>query len=286
LIVVSTTIASSRRSERLFGGCSAAQAALSAVAFFVLPRTDLGAPALFAMLAALWLIAAPLVPLVPRHGPAVPRVHVKLAKRHRRGSIAALLTSFLAFYTATGAFWAFAFVIGEWQGLAPAAIGSVMSLSMLLSILGGILVAVVGSRFGRLAPLLAALLGSAGFTALLLRPLGMAGYAAAVCGVNLLFCCVVALFFSLFGHVDRSGRLLSMASLLIGIGLALGPWLLGGSADGGSYRGVVVATLALFVLAPALLLAYALAQRRAVAEGALPTPVVHGAETKQSAESF
>jgi len=257
IIVVNSTIALSQRSERLFGLVLTSQSLLAAGLFFALPRLSWGTAELFAALAVFWVVILPFTFLVPRTpwsatsreaagerpgGPAL-----------LRSSVVLLVLAFLCFYIATGALWTFLYLIGEWHGISSTAVGSAMSLSMLAAIVGAAVVTLLGRRYGRSRPLIAALVANVAFTAVLLPPIGVTAYTLAVCATNLLFTFALALFLTLLGDEDPQGRLLSAANIIIFGGLALGPWLFGPSTESGGYRTLLVGTVVLFAASPALL---------------------------------
>jgi len=257
IIIVNSTIALSRHSERLFGLVLTSQSLLAAALFFALPRLAWEAAGLFSMLAAFWVVILPLAFLVPgfpesatSRGTAGERSE---GRALLRSSVGLLVLAFLSFYVATGALWTFVYLIGEWHGISSTAVGSAMSLAMLAAIVGGSTVTALGKRYGRSRPLIAALVANVAFTAILLTPTGVGVYTLAVCATNLLFTFSLALFLTLLGDEDPQGRLLSVANMVIFGGLALGPWLFGPSTEGGSYRALLVGTVVLFAVSPALL---------------------------------
>ncbi len=279
IIVVNSTIALSQRSERLFGLVLTSQSLLAAAVFFALPRLSWGTAGLFAALAVFWALILPFTFLVPRvPWSAAPRSAAGEHSDDRsllRSSVVLLVLAFLCFYVATGALWTFVYLVGEWHGLSSTAVGSAMSLGMVAAIVGASAVTLLGRRYGRSRPLIAALVANVAFTAVLLPPIGVTAYTLAVCATNLLFTFALALFLTLLGDEDPQGRLLSAANMIIFGGLALGPWLFGPSTEGGSYHTLLVGTVVLFAASPALLCLRSLLRGRsrgAVGPLARPAP--------------
>jgi predicted MFS family arabinose efflux permease len=278
IIVVNATIAVSPRSERLFGIVVASQALLSAALFFALPRLSWGVPQLFSVLALCWVVMAPFALLVPQiSGPSVTedvRDRPSPVRELVRPSVVLLALAFLCFYIATGALWTFLYLIGEWHGIGSTAVGSAMALGMLAAIPGGLMVTLLGKRYGRSAPLIVGLVANVAFTVVLLLPIGIAGYTLSVCATNLLFSFALVLFLALLGDEDPKGRLFSAGNVIIFGGLALGPWLFGSSTGGGSYRTLLIGTVGLFAASPALLFArMLLSKSRGARVAATPAPL-------------
>ena len=268
MIIVSATIALSLRSERLFGLLVAGQSLLSVVFFYLLPRVSWGLSGLFILFVVLWAISLPCALLVPhrvedvRANNPAEADSTTPASRLLRPSVLFLLIAFASFYIGTGAFWTYANLIGSWHMISDASVGSAMSLSMFFAILGALVVTAMGKKYGRFWPLLLGLVANVAFTLILLAPIGVLGFAVAVCGINLITSLVLALYLTIYGDVDSRGRLLSIANIIIFGGLALGPWILGSTANGGNYRVLLIGTVAFFAVSPVLLaVGYSLLRR-------------------------
>jgi len=258
MVVVNPTIAMSRHSERLFGISVAGPSVLSAVLLYLVPRAGLGVDGLFVVLGTLWIVCLPFVLLVPRGVFVVPvsspLLRTKaLASGIRKSSL--VLLAFFAFNVATGALWTFASLIGAWMGASRDAVGLALSVSMLLSVAGGLLVTALGDRFGRTRPIAIGLGLVGASTCALLLSSGPLGFALAMGSVNLLTTALTALFLSLVGDEDRGvGQLLAIGGLAINLGYALGPLLLSPSGTRTSYSVTIVGSVVLFALALALVL--------------------------------
>lgn len=237
MIVVNATIARSHRSQRLFGIVVTAQSLLAAALFFALPRLSWDAPQVFLLLAVFWALLLPFGLLVPR----VPLSSERVSGRTPLGGLARqsavlLCVGFLCFYVATGLLWTFLYLIGEWHRIAPTDVGSAISLGMLFAIPGSLAVTLLGERRRSSSLLIAAVAGSAAFTLILLLPIGGGAFALVSCATSLLFTFALALFLTLLGREDPTGRLLSLGNTIIFGGLALGPLIFAPSSG----RGYVV----------------------------------------------
>ncbi len=252
MIVVNATIARSHRSQRLFGIVVTAQSLLAAALFFALPRLSWDAPQVFLLLAVFWALLLPFGLLVPRvplsSEPVSGRAPVGLA----RPSALLLCVGFLCFYVATGLLWTFLYLIGEWHHIAPTDVGSAISLGMLFAIPGSLAVTVLGERRRSSSPLIVAVAASAAFTLILLLPIGGGAFALVSCATSLLFTFALALFLTLLGREDPTGRLLSLGNTIIFGGLALGP-LVFTPSSGRGYVVPLVAAVAFFASSSVIL---------------------------------
>jgi predicted MFS family arabinose efflux permease len=254
MIVAMATMALAPHPARLFGAGAASQALFGAAFFLIQPRASFGLAGLFVLLAACWIAGLPCVFFVPGRVTAA----TSWSSRGPSGGLIRLsvvlpLLAFLCFYVASGAFWSFATLIGLWRGLSDETIGGILSLGLVLSIVGGVAAAAAGSRLGLFRPLVIALLANTALMAFLLVSDGGVSYFAASCGVNVAFTFVPALFLTLFGSIDRQGRLLSAASVVITAGLALGPWLLGSLTVGDDFTPLIEGAVAFYASSAALL---------------------------------
>ena len=258
LIAVNATIAASSRRERIFGIVLTSQSLAAAALFFTLSHLSLDTSQLFAILAAGWLVTAPFVIWIPEGPSKEARWEVRGPRIRRpsltRASVVLLAVGFLSFEVATGALWTYLFTIGQWHGLSVATVGSAIALGMLAAIPGGLIVALIGRRFGHSGPLILGLVANVAFTAILLWPIGGAAYALSVSATSLLYTFALALFLTLLGDEDPSGSLFPLANVIIFGGMALGAWLLSSSVDSGNYRTLLEATVAAFAAAPAFIL--------------------------------
>ena len=254
MIAAMATMALAPHPARLFGAGAASQALFAAAFLFIQPRASLGLAGLFALLAACWLAGLPCVFFVPGRAAAETSLSARISSgRLIRPSVILPLLSFLCFYVASGAFWSFATLIGAWRGISDETIGTILSLGLVLSIVGGIAAAVAGGRLGLFRPLVVALLATMTLMAVLLVLEGHASYVAAACGVNVAFTFVPALFLTLFGSIDRQGRLLSAASVVICVGFALGPWLLGSQTASDDFIPLIAGAAGLYATSAVLL---------------------------------
>lgn len=218
-----------RNTDISFGVFLALQLALSMVGALVIP----GLTAAFGIAGAFWDLAAlhalvlVLLLLFPPPagsiGAAEPSGHHN-SRRQWTQSSAALL-SVLLFFTAVGAFWTYAGMLGLQAGLPEQQVGTALSLSALGGIAGAFVPTVLGVRLGRWIPLTGAFCVHLVALFLLLDVNSFAVFAAGAA----LFC---GAWFATYPYqvgvlstVDIDGRPTILSAALTSIGLGLGPQL-------------------------------------------------------------
>ena len=224
MVICLAVIGMTSQTERNFGWWTIGQLLLGAIGLTLLPRVlpAVGLPGLYFGLAALLCACLVASRILPRQGPPASGS----ADRQRMLAPALLgLGGILCLYIALGGLWTYVERIGAAAGLAPALIGDDLTIASVCCITGCLGAILLGSRFGRLRPLLlgfALIIGGAAAlrgTPSPLRYLLAAG--------TFKFAWTFALPFILAGMAshDRSGRLMALANFMIGGGLALGPAL-------------------------------------------------------------
>lgn len=165
-----------------------------------------------------------------------------------------IIASIVLFELAAIGMWTYLLRYGEATGLSSAAASQALSLSSLCGIPGGILVAYLGARGGRLVPIIAAL---GMFIAILLafsvRLVSPLVFIVGTALQNVAWNFVFPYLQGVQSVLDRSGRLAVWGMLCASLGGALGPALLGATVNAESYRSAFL--LAAAILAGSLVLA-------------------------------
>lgn len=235
MVLCMTSAAASGNSDRVYGLWVVGQLIAGAAGLFLLPHLFdmVGLRALYAVLAALALCAAPLA----RRFPAVPRVRAQHAPRARaqavRMAAALAIGGVLAFYVAIGGVWTFASKAASAVGLDAQTSGNVLAIASLMGIAGAALASYLGGRAARRAMLLAGYgILAASLVALAAAP-NANGYTLAIFGFKFAWTFVLPFMLASVAAVDATGRLIATLNLVIGSGLAAGPLAAGLMLDGG-----------------------------------------------------
>ncbi|KGC68088.1 MFS transporter [Burkholderia pseudomallei] len=235
MVLCMTSAAASGNSDRVYGLWVVGQLIAGAAGLFLLPHLFdmVGLRALYAVLAALALCAAPLA----RRFPAVPRVRAQHAPRARaqavRMAAALAIGGVLTFYVAIGGVWTFASKAASAVGLDAQTSGNVLAIASLMGIAGAALASYLGGRAARRAMLLAGYgILAASLVALAAAP-NANGYTLAIFGFKFAWTFVLPFMLASVAAVDATGRLIATLNLVIGSGLAAGPLAAGLMLDGG-----------------------------------------------------
>jgi DHA1 family inner membrane transport protein len=152
--------------------------------------------------------------------------------RGQKPKIWLALAGIFLFSLAFAAVWAFAERIGTRAGFAAPTVASVLASNLLVTGLGSLLVAALGSRVGRMS----ALACSYALLAVCMGMLGSAGsvvyFAVVVTGLGFGVGTGMPYQMSLVGRLDPQGRFVTLIAAMQGFGTALGP-LAGGFAFAG-----------------------------------------------------
>ncbi|QCY09459.1 MFS transporter [Pseudomonas sp. MPC6] len=143
-----------------------------------------------------------------------------------RPAAMAALALFFQFGTFSG-LWGFMERIGEINGVTPDTLGTLLTLSLVTGLLGAMLCALMGQRFGHRKPILGGMGLTLACVALLHFANGVVVFAVAACALNALLQFVSATQMALITETDRNGRYTVMIAFILAAGGAIGPGVLG-----------------------------------------------------------
>ena len=150
--------------------------------------------------------------------------------------------------------WPFTGEIGERVGMLPQDIANVQGAALIAGITGTLLAGALANFSRRMVLFAGASVLGAGFYYFVLNGETAAVYAGAQVGALFCYGFFIPFYFAICAHRDQSGRLMSIASGLQMIGLAIAPWLSGifYAAQGPFFLGMVVLLCLLLALGIAL----------------------------------
>lgn len=252
-----------RDPDSAYGWWLAAQAAFGFVGFQYF--WDISVNGGFIVLAVLLLIGLPMVSQVPKSALNPEQQSQQLDKSLVFKAFAGI-AAILLVYIGLMAEYTYLERIGNNAGLNPDQIGSAFSAMSIAGLVGGLLAAKLGAKFGRLLP---ALIGAGGCIAsfYLLS-------AGAMSASDFTFAC--ALYFGLWSFllpymvgacaaIDPSGRTLALGNAAIGAGLAFGPFI-AASLIGENGYGILAWVAGSFVIVGMLLMLPLLVNRSQATE--------------------
>ncbi|AOJ01655.1 MULTISPECIES: MFS transporter [Burkholderia] len=235
MVLCMTSAAASGNSDRVYGLWVVGQLIAGAAGLFLLPHLfdAVGLRALYAVLAALALCAAPLA----NRFPAVPRARPRRARGARpdasRAPTALAIGGVLTFYLAIGGVWTFANKAAAAVGFDAQASGTVLAIASLMGIAGAALASYLGGRAARRAMLYVGYGILAASLVMLAAMPNASGYTTAIFSFKFAWTFVLPFILASVAAVDTTGRLIATLNLVIGAGLAAGPLVAGLLLDGG-----------------------------------------------------
>ena len=223
MVVAMAAIERTPNTERNFGWWTVGQLIVGAVGLTVLPRVmpALGLRGLFFALAALFALGLLAVRTMPHGADATVSGARPTAAAPWRVLLA--LAGILLFYVALSGVWTFMERIGAAAAIQAKTIGNDLTLASLCGIAGCLSATWLGARVGRIGPLVGGLALLVGSITLLLGELSQAQFLIASCGFKFAWTFVLPFMLAGTASLDTSGRILALANLMIGCGLALGP---------------------------------------------------------------
>ena len=266
LIVAATTnwIGRHAQADRGFGFYMTLQFVFTAVLFALIPLLEpvAGNAAVYFTLLILACCTLVLLPVLWRAdgGEKLPDEAPRSAQAANGTSYALsaalIVASLVLFELAAIGVWTYMLRYGEMIGLSTANASRALSLCSLCGIPGGVLVVVLGARYGRLMPIIAALgLFIAVHIAFSIRVVTPAVFIIGTALLNIAWNFVFPYLQGVQSALDRTGRLAIWGMLCASLGGAVGPAFLGAMVEGQSYHSAFNAAAA--ILAGSLLAAIA-----------------------------
>lgn len=225
MLVCMATIGMTRAHERNFGWWVLGQLVVGAIGLKLLPYVlpTFGLAVFFLALVVLLGALLPAAAALPHGTAAVPRPQGQVRIRWRLGSVG--LASVLAFYVGLSGVWTYIERIANQAGIDAITIGNTLAIASLLGIAGSAAATGLGKRLGRVPPIVTGFLLLVGAVATLLLPLDPLLLLGATCAFKFAWTFVLPYLLACLTALDPSGRLIVVANLMIGGGLAIGPAL-------------------------------------------------------------
>ena len=158
------------------------------------------------------------------------------------------LSGSIIFFAGIIATWAFLELVAGVKGFGPENMGLIFMAGFILSAIGGFAAAMIGGRWGRIAPLL-------GISLIALLALFVLSISATVPFFALGTCMLLftvnfglAYFFGLSAEIDLSGRFVVLSATSLSVGGIIGPAIAGRLMEGYSYQHVLGFSAACIIL--------------------------------------
>jgi predicted MFS family arabinose efflux permease len=257
--LASVTIGQSDQPDRNYGFLLAASLLYGTAALWGLPGllTQFGLNSAYWLLVVLAVAILFVVPFIPA-GRASRSAGVVATGHAPHWLLAAgVLLSILLFWADQNDVYAYIERVGNASGISAEFIGFSLGVGNLTGFLGASLVAALGSRAGRLVPIVVATVINLGCLWILAHPVSPWTYLVALGTTSFTWNIVNPFQLGILAAVDPSGKALALAATVTGAGLAIGP-AIGAAAIGiGGYAAVfwlagTLAIVSVFLMLPAL----------------------------------
>lgn len=223
MILCMTVIGLSSRPDANYGWWTVGQLVFGAVGLaaapLLLPIT--GMAGLYALLAGLLLLLVPTARFLPAGGPPAPVGKSPLPLAGLAG-----LAAIFIFYVAISGVWTFAERIADSAGFDAVRTGAVLAQASIVGIFGALTATLLGTRIGRLAPIVSGLGLSVAGIWLMHSPGALPAFALACYAFKFAWTFVLPYLLAVIAALDPGGRLMALVNLTIGGGLAAGPALI------------------------------------------------------------
>lgn len=244
--------------DRVYGFWVVGQLVMGAIGLAILPHMFgmVGIRAFYLLLAALGILASPLC----RAFPPQTGVRTDDAGAATQGGDRVVVTlivtlGVLAFYLAIGGVWTFAGNAAGEVGIGPEANGTILAIATTFGIIGALVASAVGGRISRPLMLIIGYL-------LLLLPLiwlstkpAATGYTISLLSFKFSWTFVLPFILATVASCDKSGKLVASLTLIIGLGLSVGPLVAGNMLQAGmSLQSVFLSGFALALVSAGLIL--------------------------------
>jgi predicted MFS family arabinose efflux permease len=238
---------------RVYGAMVVGEMTLGIAGYLAMPMllASIGVHGIFFALGTLALLSAVLAPRFP---PQRVESTAGLGNSHARisGGTAMLFVSLSCVYLANASIWAYLDRIGIAAGLSENAVSVALAISMFVGLAGAIGATRVAMASLARLPIAIAVLVMAGSTALLFASSSVALYSMAVAGFNGTIMFVLPFYLSAFATAPGGERNVTVAGIIIFIGLALGPMIGSELAGAGNYDALIAGASIVFFLGAAL----------------------------------
>lgn len=253
-------VASSRNPDRLFSLVLVVTGLAHLVVLNLMPPfvTKWSYSGAFAFEAVFIALLMPLMLLLPRRGHASTRQESTPDKFPLLPAIAIVLIIGL-FFTRETALWAFSQEIGLRTGLSYQQVGSILGIAGLAAILGAGIAAIVGTRFGRLTPMLLGLVINTVIPFIISQTSNSLVFTVCQISYHLGLFFTVPYLFGMAAKLDPKGRLMAVGGGALVLGGATGPGAAGLLISWGGYYalgGFIIVSMTLVTIMAVLMNAH------------------------------
>lgn len=261
-----TVLGDTSNPARWFGVKIAAEAFTGALLLLVLPATTIarwGFNGTVIGIVIAMIFLSPFLFWIPKAGSKSHDEHAAIERTGEQQSpfIWGALAATLVFFAGASAIWAFIERIGANNGFEPESLGVLLSVTLVFALLGSLLAATLGGRFGNVKPFVTG--GALSLVALLLLNMGdsFVVYAIGACMQTFVIGLLLPFAVTEVADLDIDGRYVVLSVPAIGIGAMAGPAIAGVLSQSGEF-GSLLAFVGATVVVSAVLITVSAAHAR------------------------
>lgn len=261
-----SVIARTRNPDRTFGVLLVVQFGLGGLGNLLLPRLVpfFGTDVLFQSLIAFSVVTAAMIPFLPTYRVEIDTGDARACAPIAVFPLALVLLSIFLFQAANMGLFAFIIGLGRNAGLDLPFITSTLAASGWIGIVGPVIVIAVYTKYGRMRPLVIAMVLTVIGNWALHFSSNAQLFLAANCGIGITWAFIMPYLLGLTSEFDRSGQMAALGGFASKMGLATGPFVAGLLLGDDNYARLInIAVVALIVSLVASVIP-ALKQDRAV----------------------
>ncbi|MDF2490672.1 MAG: putative major facilitator family transporter [Pseudomonas sp.] len=222
-----------------------------------------GLPGLYYAMAATMAVMLLAIPMLAQRAPVAEAVPLVAARTGGSGNVLlslpaiCMMLAMFVFQARDTMGWAFVERIGTMVGYTGDELGVLLSVQSVVGLIGPLIAAMIGKRFGMSTPVILAILLTGGTSlSYVLGEHSKTLYTAGVMTICVTYFYALSYLTGLAAELDREGRVVAAASSFLSLGLAVGPAISGGLISLGGFSlaawgiGVTVVLTLLLVIVP------------------------------------
>jgi predicted MFS family arabinose efflux permease len=247
-----SAIGMTKNPNRWFGFYTASIVVVQAIGLLLVPiiYEQLSLHGVFVAIALFYLIPLSVIKLLPRKSDDYKMTEDGITPQFKQPSkrLNLGLLSLLFFYMSIGGVWTYMSLMGTTAGLSLSFVSQALSLAMIAGLMGALFFALIGDIGRNIALLFISLLVMSLSIWVLNNGLTDMRYLIAMCVFSFFWSIAGARLFAVISDVDHSGKYISAAQTVVGVGYILGPILASTLVNGTGYTEVIIMGTVLFSL--------------------------------------
>lgn len=250
-------VASAKQPDRIAGHMNVLSVVLMIVVMlgYAKVMAAYGLPGLYYAMAATMAVMLLAIPFMPQHAPKAQTHTVSAGAGNVLLSLPAIcmMLAMFVFQARDTMGWAFVERIGTMVGYSGEELGILLSVQSMVGLIGPLLAAMIGKRFGLSTPVILAILLTGGTSlSYVLGEHSKTLYTIGVMTICITYFYALSYLTGLAAALDREGRVVAAASSFLSLGLAVGPAISGGLISMGGFTlaawGIAVTVLLTLLL--------------------------------------